>query len=292
MTSANQDVSYPRLGNDDAPFPVLLSLPIEANKQIFAGTGVGSNAAGNAVPVDDVTCLFVWGRCSRGINNLTTNAPFGAAGAQNVLIETGPVYFDNDGSITAANVGQACFFADNKTVSLNASGGASAVRPFAGLIMPPGAGQAGISFQGGTNTQVPVFVGFPTCTGIELRYTVALPLATLQTFTSGTAFNVGFPLPANARLNAAEINVLTPLSGGGATAVAMTLQGGSDAAGSIIASSSVFTGAAAVIATPGSNPYTARGGQQIKATITDTGGTLAGLTAGSLTVDIFYTIVP
>ena len=289
MTAAIQDLNISKLGTDELPPPALLALPIEANKIIFGSTAVGTNAAGNAVPASDPTCLFVWGRCERQVNNLSTNIPYGAAGAQQVLIRPGAYYYNQDGSISAANVGQACFFVDDNTVSLNA-GGTSAVRPFAGIIQPPGQGQAGIFLA--TNTQVPVYVGFPSCTGIELRYTVALPLATLQTFTSGTAFNVGFPLPANARLNAAEINVTTPLSGGGASAVTMTLQGGSDAAGSIIASTSVFTGANPVIATPGSNPYTARGAQQIKSTITVTAGTMAGLTAGVLSVDLFYTIVP
>ena len=72
----------------------------------------------------------------------------------------------------------------------------------------------------------------------------------------------------------------------------MSLSGGSDAAGSIIAASSVFTGAAPAVATPGTNPYQNRAGQQLKATLTVTGGTLAALTAGALSVDLFYTILP
>lgn len=283
MTAATQDINYPKLGTDELPPPALLALPVAASKKIFAGTAVCSDASGNAVDAGDSTALFAWGRCERFVDNST-----GAAGAQSVLIRPGAYYFDNDGSITAANVGQACFFVDNKTVSINA-GGTSAVRPYAGIIQPPGLGQAGVALS--PNTQVPVYVGAPSACGTELRYTVSLPLATIQTFTSGTPFNLGVPLPASARLNAVEINVITPLSGGGATAVAASISGGTDANGSIIAASSVFTGANPVIATPGTNPYTARGGQQLKMLLTDTGGTLAGLTAGSLTVDIFYTIV-
>jgi hypothetical protein len=288
MTATIQDLITDKLGTEDQPFPVALSLPIEANKIIYAGTPVASNAAGNAVDAGDAGAIFVWGRAERQVNNLTTNAPYGAAGSQMVRVLQGVFYYAQDGSISQANVGQPCFFVDNATVSLNA-GGTTAVRPFAGVIVPPGVGESGLYLA--TNTKVPVFLGEPSCIGMELRYTVAIPLATIQTYTSGTAFNVGVPLPTNARLDAAEINVLTPLSGGGATAVTAALSGGTDTAGSIITATSVFTGAQAVIATPGSNPYAARSGQQIKMVLTDTGGTLAGLTAGSLSVDIFYSIV-
>lgn len=289
MTAASQDIVTTKLGTDEIPAPSLLSLPMEANKIIYGGTAVASNASGNAVDVGDATALIAWGRAERQVNNLSTNAPYGAAGAQQMLIRPGVYYYVNDGSISAANVGQACFFVDNQTVSLSAAG-ASAVRLFAGIIQPPGAGQTGISFA--TNTQVPVFVGFPSGVGIELRYTVAIPLATIQAQTSGTAFNVGFPLPANARLNAAEINVATAITGGAISAVTASLSGGSDAAATIIAATTVFTGAAPVIANPGTNPYTARGGQQIKMVLTSTGGALSTATAGSLSVDLFYTIVP
>ena len=292
MTAAIQDVTITKkLGPDDVPSPSLLALPIEANKIIYGGTMVASNAAGNAVDVGDAGAIFAWGRCEKQVNNLTTNVPYGAAGSQQVTIKPGAYFLFNDGSITAANVGQACYFVDNQTVGLQpVITGSSSFRPYAGIIQPPGLGEAGVTLP--INTFVPVFVGSPTCVGQMFHANIAFNLAAIQALTSGTAFNVGPVLPANTRLVDYNINVPTPLSGGGATAVAITLQGGTDAAGSLIASSSVFTGALAVIATVGSNPYPSRGGQQLKATLTDTGGTLAGLTAGALSVDLFYTIVP
>jgi hypothetical protein len=125
-----------------------------------------------------------------------------------------------------------------------------------------------------------------------VHVTIDIPLATIQAQTSGTAFNVGSALPANAKLLSADINVLTALSGGSAASAVATLQGGSDSAGSIIASTTVFTGAATPIATPGSNPYTARGGQQLKMTITGDGThALSTLTAGHLSVDVVYSVL-
>lgn len=124
------------------------------------------------------------------------------------------------------------------------------------------------------------------------RITTDIPLTTIQAQTSGVAFNVGSVLPANARLLGAEINVITALSGGSAASATAELQGGSDAAGSIIASTTVFTGAATPISTPGSNPYQSRGGQQIKMTITGDGThALSTLTAGHLSVDLFVSVV-
>jgi hypothetical protein len=120
---------------------------------------------------------------------------------------------------------------------------------------------------------------------------IVIPLATIQAQTSGTAFNVGSALPTNARLIDAEVSVVTPVSGGSISAVTATLQGGSDAAGSIIASHSVFTGANPLNSPVGSNPYPNRSGQQLKMTLTSTGGALSTATAGALQVDIFYTTV-
>jgi hypothetical protein len=117
-------------------------------------------------------------------------------------------------------------------------------------------------------------------------------LATIITETSGTAFNVGAALPADAQLIGAEVAVVTPLSGDGETGMLMTLEGGSDAAGSIIASTTVFTGAQAIIATPGSNPYRARGGQQLKMKLTSTSNPLADLTAGHLQVWGYLSYAP
>lgn len=281
MTAAIQDIQTNKLGTDEIPPPNYLALPVEAGKTIYGGTMVCSNAAGNAVNAGDAGALMAWGRCERQVVNT------GAAGLVTVLMRPGAYYLSQDGSITIANMGQPCFFVDDSTVSLS-PGGTSACRPYAGIILPPAIGEAGIFLP--VNTKVAVYIGAPGPANLVLRYTVALTLAQIQATTSGTAFNIGVPLPANARLLASEINVATALSGGGATAVTAALSGGADAPASILAAQSVFTGAAPVNATPGTNPYAARGAQQIKMVLTTTTGTNAGLTAGVLSVDLFYSI--
>jgi len=127
-----------------------------------------------------------------------------------------------------------------------------------------------------------------SATGLAVqRLTIDIPLATIQAQTSGAAFNVGAVLPANARVVDSEINVLATITGGTIASAHATLQGGTDAAGSLIASSDVFT-ATGTFSPIGSNPYPTRGGQQLKMTLTTTGDTLAHATTGHLSVDIFY----
>jgi hypothetical protein len=103
-------------------------------------------------------------------------------------------------------------------------------------------------------------------------------------------------LPANTKLIGAAINVITALSGGGNTTATASLAASADSTfptnpkATIIAATTVFTGAFTPISVVGSNPYEARGGQQLQMTIT-TSGTQSALTAGVLSVDVFYTIV-
>lgn len=120
--------------------------------------------------------------------------------------------------------------------------------------------------------------------------TIAIPLATIQAKTSGTAFNIGSALPANAQLLGSAINVTTTVTGGTISACTMTVQNTGETAGAIQASKSVFT-ATGRFNTAGSNPYQTRGAQQLQATLTATGDTLANATTGVLAVELFYAVL-
>ena len=123
---------------------------------------------------------------------------------------------------------------------------------------------------------------------------VDIPLATIQAQTSGTAFNIGAALPTNAKLTAASITALTDLSGGSAASAHASLQGTGDSAGSILGSTNVFTGAPTTPqSVAGSNPYQSRSGQQLQMVITGDGThALSTLTAGHLSVDLYYSVLP
>lgn len=302
MTATTQDIKAPQLGSAGYIFPGLLSIPIEANCQIFANTPVFQDAAGFAVDGSNtvnppVVCV---GRAQTGVNNLSTNTPYGAQGAQQVTCEQGVFYYDQDGTITGTvNDFQPVFALDNQTCTVNAVQSLTATTwlPFLGVVQPPGQGQSGIVFT--TNSQVPVFLGFPNPYGLVLRARVTVTLAQIQAKTSGTAFNFGPPMPPNARLLDLQVNLTTQLTGGGMTDAAFTLQGGTDTAGSLFGGAAALNmttaavGAYTSIGTNGgNNPYPSRGGQQLFGTLTATGGTLAGLTAGGFNVDLFYTLLP
>jgi len=122
------------------------------------------------------------------------------------------------------------------------------------------------------------------------RATASLNLAALQALPGSTAtVNVGSALPASARVLGAEVIVAQGFSGTLLTAALATVQGQGDAAGSLVAASTLL--AAASLATPGLNPYLSRGGQQLQATIALTGIGFSSLTGGAVTFNVFYAAV-
>lgn len=124
------------------------------------------------------------------------------------------------------------------------------------------------------------------------RITVDVPLSVLQAKTSGAAFNVGPVLPAGAVLVAPpSITVVQALAGAGPVSAAhATVQASAgDAAGALVASTDIFT-ATGTLAPVGSNPYPQRGGQQLQMTVTTVGGTMAGLTAGHVQLNLVCSV--
>jgi len=121
---------------------------------------------------------------------------------------------------------------------------------------------------------------------------IDVPLATLQAKTSGVAFNIGAALPANARLLRSSINLVQVLAGGTISAAVATVQNTGETAGAIQASTNVFTGAALGSSdTIGSNPQPNRGTEQLQMTVTTTTDTMAHLTTGHVSVDLYYAVV-
>jgi hypothetical protein len=279
-----------QLGTPEVVLPQLLYFPVEANTTIYGGALVCTNASGNAVPASATSTLICWGRAERQQVN-TTAAGVGAAGALSVTVHQGVFFFNNStiSAVSAANVGQACYAENDNVISLTSQGG---TLPFAGTIVAYS--EQGLS-EVGVAGQVGVLCGIAMANAQQpseiVRYSIPLSLATIQAQASGTAFNIGSVLPTNARVIRHEVDVVTQVTGGSLSAVHITLQGGTDSAGSIQGSTDVFT-AAGYFTVAGSNDYATRGGQQLKATLTSVGDTLADATAGSLVVNIYYAVVP
>lgn len=104
--------------------------------------------------------------------------------------------------------------------------------------------------------------------------------------------NVGAALPANAVVVAHEVQVDTLFSGGSASAVKLDLGGTAPTA--IANQMDVFTGAATGALSPrtGAHAQGKFGGQQLAAKFTPDGGhTLLGLTAGDVTITVWYVVL-
>jgi hypothetical protein len=131
--------------------------------------------------------------------------------------------------------------------------------------------------------------------GVNQRV-ITITDADLTTATNGTAqtINVGTALPTGAHVLNAELYLTTQFTGGSASAVTLSV-GISGATTSLInafdafgsTASAYYLAGASTAARPRGN-YSA---SQIIATFTpDAGHTLAGLTAGSVTIDVLYAV--
>lgn len=272
-----------RYGDPNQVFPAIYGpIGVAANLLLFAGGLVATDSSGNLVKADAATALQVVGVSRRTYFNRSTDPSGGAAGAVLAEVLAGPFPFfisTDGGTITNANRWQELYVVDDQTVSLTSTTSGGGNRLPAGYLI------AVDTLGGPTNGLAWVQVGENNPYAAVKHLTINLTLAQIQAQTSGTAFTI-VTLPTPFFLQNAEIVNTQAFAGGGAATMVATLQGGADAAGSIIASGTVFA-ANAINAAPGSNPYQKRGGQAIKLTLTETGGTLATLTAGTLTVDLF-----
>jgi hypothetical protein len=125
---------------------------------------------------------------------------------------------------------------------------------------------------------------------VPYMQTVQIPLTTLQSFvTPSQSFNVGPVLPANARLLGAEIVVNIAFTGPGLVSATGTVQGSTDAAGTLVTGASLTT--VQKVGNNGSNPYNSRGGQQVTVVVTLVGLNLNQLTSGNINVNLFFQVL-
>jgi hypothetical protein len=110
-------------------------IPVEASTTIHMGGMVAINAAGNAVPAAKTAGLLTLGMAEAvyaggiiapgldAVNQAASAALFpqipnlGSAGAISVRVRKGVFKYDNDSTISAANMGQLCIANDDHTVA-------------------------------------------------------------------------------------------------------------------------------------------------------------------------------
>lgn len=101
-----RDTKY-RTGED-------FSMPIAANKVIFAGALVATDALGNATPGAVATTLKGAGRAEETVDNSA-----GVAGAAKINVRKGVFKFKNHAAdlITRADLKTSCYIVDDETVA-------------------------------------------------------------------------------------------------------------------------------------------------------------------------------
>jgi hypothetical protein len=131
--------------------------PVEANTNIYLGGMAALNAAGNAVPASATTttanALKVMGRAERVNNGIpgqnALNNP-GAAGALAIVVRKGVFLFNQDNSITAAQIGLQCFALDDNTVTAADRASGAGVQQYAcagQVVAIESGGQVWVDFQ-------------------------------------------------------------------------------------------------------------------------------------------------
>jgi hypothetical protein len=124
MSAATQAVDTRELLGD------ILEIGVAASTTIYAGTLVGVNASGYAVPASASSALTILGRAESTVIN-TAAAGFGSAGALRVRIREGVFLLTCSGA-GISSVGKMAYVVDDNTVALTDGSGS---RPAAGMIV-------------------------------------------------------------------------------------------------------------------------------------------------------------
>lgn len=164
---------------DDPVIPRTMALPVSSATTIYAGSLVGTNALGYAVPMTGLSTLKCWGRAKSTIINA------GASGAMTVELDRGAFPWNigtSADALTIADRGNVVYAIDDNTVGRTDNTGARSV---AGILLDI------------VGTQAIVLVGFgsvlPSGNSAQQNGTVTLA--------SGTAtVSTGITLTASSRI--------------------------------------------------------------------------------------------
>lgn len=129
--------------------------------------------------------------------------------------------------------------------------------------------------------------------GVIQKRTITLTPASFAGVAADTAtLNIGAILPANARIISREVRIATELTGGGVASVTASV-GVAGATTEIVNAQDVFGTSGNVPGTAGANPNPLYAtASQLIVTITSTSANLDLLTAGSVTIDVMFTVLP
>lgn len=270
-----------------------LGANVKAIKGTQAAFAISGPSAGYVVPMaDGATNLRPIGRFGETVDNL--GGAVGAKKAEVLFHRTFEVlHWNNDSStpVTKAHRGQLCYGKDNDTVSADGTS-----RSFAGLVWDvEGSG-------GSAEVLVEPFAAFqaalePTAASQIAKKTVTIPYNHASFTAEGddgdaVDINVGTALPAGAVLLGARYTIGTVFAGSGVASLTMKVGFTGDTDG-VIEAVDIFGDATGeyrgVAGTAMNGPA---GGKQLVANFDpDNAAGLDELTAGSVTIDVFYAVL-
>lgn len=316
MTALADSRNTPKYESD-----IVLSFPVKASVKIYKGSLVVLDA-GYAKPGATATGLVAVGRAKATVDNSS-----GSNGDLTIEVEPGTYRWANGDSIAQAQVGSIAYVVDDQTVSkagtgksiagtiievdsygvyvhTEASSGDESLRTdLASTATGAGAALVGIYDNAGIYTATTVEAALAEVKVLAdagmpvLKKTVTVGHADLTDAVNGEAqaINIGTALPANSRIVGVALKLATPFTGGGVSSVALDV-GTSGDANALIAASDVLAAAVdgqASTCPSGIAPHKhfAAGGQLLATFTPDGAKSLNDLTAGSITVDVLYTVL-
>ena len=280
MSSLEQDRKTDELVVFDVASP--FEFPVDADAKIFGGALACLDSSGNVVEGATSTGLKALGRCERLADNTD-----GEIGDINARVKPGVFKWDNseDGDlIDNADKGSVCYIVDDHTVALTDGG---ATRSKAGVVVF-------VDDDGG----VFVATGFEffsnpaaTPSGTLAKKTVTVLYTTFTATADGVDENenVGTALPAGAFLVGSKYTINTPFVGAGVATLTMIVGMSGDTNGVIEAVDILGDAAAQYSGVQGTSMQTLQSGTQLVANFDpDNASGLDELTAGSVTIDVYY----
>lgn len=277
------------------PLPVRGSYPIAANTRIFKGSQVAVDSAGRAIPATTIAggAVRVVGKASSTVDNRTGSELGGAAGAASVEVEFGCYGWENSTSadeIANDDVGKPCFAVDDQTVALTDG---SSTRRAAGFISEVRGGKVYVH-QSPTFGKMAEAIAV-TDAGITLqKRSVTIDHTDLTASTTTETESIGSALPDDARILGVGLELATPFAGiTGPVTVDIGSAGDVDALvdGANLTDAAVDGQASTRPAGIAPNKHFASATQLI-ATFLSASGNLEDCSAGEVTIDVLFAVLP
>lgn len=282
------------------PLVACLAYPVNGGATLTAGKLAALDAQGNLVVPTEATGLIVVGRVESKAGGIAAGQDVdnsaGADGDVSADVRPGVYFLDNSGGadeITQAEIGEVCYVIDGETVAKTDGG---ATRSVAGIVVALGDQEnAG---------KIAVACGFslfaqpaPAPGGTFLQSkSVTVPFNHASFLAEGddgdaVDINVGTALPAGAVLLAARYTITIPFVGAGLASLTMMVGFAGDTNGVIEAVDILGDAAAEYRGVPGTAMGGPAGSKQLVANFDpDAAAGLDELTAGSVKIDVFYTV--